>query len=95
MEVSLTARALKATLVLDASAVAGIKVPDGTPKVTLRISLPDRTITAPVNSKSLRKVLATIAANGPENVAVVLSGKLEGAVLMEAGIAGSPKTKPE
>jgi len=91
----LTAKTLKATLVLDPEAVGRIVVPAGQPKVTLRITVAGRKLTAEVNAKSLRRCVAAIAEAGPTDVAVILQGKLEGDVLAEAGIAAQPKaTKP-
>ena len=93
MELKLESRALKASVVLDPAALAGVEVPNGLSKVTLRVAVPGKTITAEVNAKSLRRTVAAIAAAGPNGVAVVLQGKLEpGDVLTEAGIAAQPKT---
>jgi hypothetical protein len=93
MELKLEARALKASLLLDPAALAGVEVPNGLPKVTLRVAVPGKTIVAEVNAKSLRRTVAAIAAVGPNGVAVVLQGKLEeGNRLTEAGIAAQPKT---
>jgi hypothetical protein len=84
---------LKASVVLDPAALAGVEVPNGLSKVTLRVAVPGKTIVAEVNAKSLRRTVAAIAAAGPNGVAVVLQGKLEpGDVLTEAGIAAQPKT---
>jgi hypothetical protein len=88
---ALEARAMKCTLVLDPSVLAGLEVPNGTAKVTLRIKLPDRLLKAVVNAKSLRRCVAAIDAAGPDGVAVVLQGKLQGDELTEAGIAAQPK----
>lgn len=91
MPLTLQARAIKATLVLDPVALAGMTIPNGQPKVALQIAVAGRTIAAELNAKSLRRCVAAIDAAGPENVAVVLSGKLEGNTLIEAGIAAQPK----
>ena len=93
MKLDLQSRALKATVVLDPAALAGVEVPNGLGKVMLRILAGGRTITAEVNAKSLRRCVTTIAENGPDGVAVVLQGKLEANnTLLEAGIAAQPKT---
>ena len=55
----LNSRALKVTIVLDPAEVAQIVAPDGRPRVVLAIRLPDRRVTADLNAKSVRKVLAT------------------------------------
>ena len=77
MELKLESRALKASVVLDPAALAGVEVPNGLSKVTLRVAVPGKTIVAEVNAKSLRRTVAAIAAAGPNGVAVVLQGKLE------------------
>ena len=93
MELKLESRALKASVVLDSAALAGVEVPNGLSKVTLHVAVPGKTIVAEVNAKSLRRTIAAIAAAGPNGVAVVLQGKLEeGNRLTEAGIAAQPKT---
>jgi hypothetical protein len=93
MELELESRALKASLVLEPAALAGVEVPNGLSKVTLRVAVLAKTIIAEVNAKSLRRTVAAIAAAGPNGVAVVLQGKLEpGDVLTEAGIVAQPKT---
>jgi hypothetical protein len=66
---TLTAQRLKVTLVLDADELAAIPVEDGRPRVSLRISLPDRIVAADIAVKSLRKAQATISDAGPEGVA--------------------------
>jgi hypothetical protein len=94
MELKLESRALKVTAVLDPAALAGIEIPNGTSKVTLRIAVGGRTVTAEVNAKSLRRAVTAINAAGPENVAVIIQGKLEANnVLAEAGIAAQPKAQ--
>jgi hypothetical protein len=92
MDITLQSRALKATLVLNPSPLVGVKVPDGTKQVVLVITLPDRTVRAAVNAKGLRRCIAAITDHGPENVAVVLSGRLDANnALLEAGISAMPK----
>ena len=49
---------LKVTTVLDGDDLLAITAPEGKPRVTLRIRLPDRTITAKIMAKSLRKAQA-------------------------------------
>jgi hypothetical protein len=91
MPLNLQARAIKATLVLDPVALAGVTVLNGQPQVSLHIAVAGRTIAAELNAKSLRRCVAAVDAAGPENVAVVLQGKLEGNTLVEAGIAAQQK----
>lgn len=92
MEINVAARSLKVTAMLDAAALVGVVVPNGVSKVTLCVSTPGRSVTAEVNAKSLRRAVATIAEAGPDGVAVLLTGKLEGNnTVTEAGIAAQLK----
>ncbi len=92
MEINVAARSLKVTAMLDASALGGVVVPNGVSKVILHVSTPGRSVTAEVNAKSLRRAVATIADAGPDSVAVLLTGKLEGNnTVSEAGIAAQLK----
>ena len=83
--INVTARALKCTLVLDPTALAGATVPDGVPRITLRVAVEKRTVTASIAAKSLRRAIATIAETGPD-VALILQGKLVGETIEEAGL---------
>jgi hypothetical protein len=92
----LAARAIKLAIVLDAAAVASITVPDGVrPRIV--VSAAGRRLTAELNPKTLRKTIATIREHGPDQVAVVLQGKLAaGGVIEEGAITAQVKTpKPE
>jgi len=89
---SLTAKAIKATLVLDPAAVLLLAVPEGQSKITVRIAVGGRTVTADLNAKSLRRCIGAIKEAGADGVAVVLQGRLDpGDVLVEAGIVAQPK----
>jgi hypothetical protein len=93
---TLTAKALKTTVVLDAAQVAGLSVPDGKPRCLVRISVGGRTLTADLNAKSVRKAIATIREAEPETYAVVLQGKLQpDNSIAEAGLTVQLKTKAE
>jgi hypothetical protein len=89
---NLEAKNLKVTAVLDPAAVARLTVPNGQPRITLKISAGGRTYTADLNAKSLRRCIAAIAEAGPDAMAIVLQGKLDGTMILEAGIAAQPKT---
>ena len=95
----LHAKALKATVVLDAAALVGLVVPNGKPKFPVVVEaagLNGRVLKAELNAKSLRRCVTAIQTAGPESVAVVLSGRLEGDTLAEAGMVVQPKTpKPQ
>jgi hypothetical protein len=92
----LNAKSLKVTLVLDPSEVARLPAPpDGVPRTTLRIDVAGRVVSADLNSKSVRKVLAIIRENSAENVACILQGKLgPDNQILEAGLSAQPRTKP-
>jgi hypothetical protein len=88
----LTGRALKVTIVLDPTEVASIPTPDGKPRSIVRISVAGRIVSADLNAKSVRKVIATIRENGPENIAVILQGKLTANdEIAEAGLTAQVK----
>jgi hypothetical protein len=90
-----TARSLKTTLVLDASSFIGLQVPNGVPKFDIQVDVAGRTVTASVNSKSVRKAAATVAEHGPEQVAVILQGALAvDNTLTDAGLVAQVKQKP-
>ena len=72
LTLNLTAPALKCSVVLPPAALIGVVVPDGVPRVTLRIQIDKRNLTASVAAKSVRRAIVAIADAGPENVAVVL-----------------------
>ena len=87
----LSAKALKATIVVDPALLAGLAVPNGQPRVAFTIDVSGRAITGEFNAKSLRRVITAIAEHGAENVVVVAQGRLAGDVLEEAGIVAQPK----
>jgi hypothetical protein len=91
MRIETTARALKVSLVLDPTTLSNVTIPDGTGRVVLAIRLPDRTVTADIAAKGVRRAVAAIAENGPDGVALVLSGRLDGGAIAEAGLSAMPK----
>jgi hypothetical protein len=93
MELKLESRALKVTALLDPAALVGVEVPNGLSKAKLLITVGGRIVTAEVNAKSLRRAVTTIATGGPDSVTLLLQGKLEGNVIIEAGIAAQPKAQ--
>jgi hypothetical protein len=89
----LTAKTMKATVVLDAAEMAGLTVPNGAKTFPITVAVAGRTLRAELNPKTLRKCLTQIAEAGPDGVALVLQGKLEaGDVLAEAGLTAQIKT---
>ena len=64
-----------------------MSAPDGQPRCVVRVNVDGRTLVVDLNSKSVRKAIATIRANGAENCAVVLQGRLQpDNTLAEAGL---------
>jgi hypothetical protein len=93
---ALTAAKLKITTVLKADELLAVPVPEGKPRVILRIKLPDRVLSADVAAKSVRKVQAAIRELGGENVACLLQGALvANDVVTDAGLVAQPKAKKE
>jgi hypothetical protein len=93
---SLTAKSIKATLVLSANEILGLSTPDGKPRCVVRINVAGRTIVADLNAKSVRRAIATIRENDPEACAVVLQGKLQAEnSLAEAGLTVQLKARAE
>ena len=80
---------------VDGAVLADYGVPEGA-RQRMVIAAGGRTLTAELNPKSLRKVIATIREHGASAVAVVLQGSLgPGDVLEQAGISAQLKaTKP-
>jgi hypothetical protein len=97
LKVRTTARKLKVTAVLDAAPLMALAVPDSAPARTeITIAVGGRTVTADVASKSVRKLLKTIADNGPDKVVVIIQGVLAaGDRLEEAGLVGQVKVAAE
>jgi hypothetical protein len=93
---AITATKLKITTVLKGEELLAVPAPDGKPRVILLIKLPDRTISADIAAKSLRRVQATIRELGAENVACLLQGNLvANDVVTDAGLTAQPKIKKE
>jgi hypothetical protein len=87
----LAARSLKVTLVVDADAIAGAKIPDGVGKVPFRALVAGRTITGSLNAKSVRRVVKTLDEG---DCAVIVQGRLmAGDVLEGAGISAQPRAQ--
>ena len=96
---TLTGKALKVTIVLNPAEVSALPVPNGTPRVILKIAVGGRTVTADIAAKSLRKAQATIAEAGADGCAALIQGKLDrqgGAdVVAEAGLVAQLKIPKE
>jgi hypothetical protein len=86
-----TARTVKVTVPLDPHEIAALVVPNGQPRFVLTIRLPDRTITADLNAKAVRRAIATIAEHGADAVACMITGRLDGSRIGEAGLVVNVK----
>lgn len=93
VEHRISAKSIKCTLVLSAEDIIKVNTPDGKPRCVLRIDVAGRSVTADLNAKSVRKVIATIREHGPEGIAgVILQGKLGPKdEILEAGLSAQPK----
>lgn len=81
---TLTAKSIKATLVLNPAEILTILVVAGP------------TVTADLNAKSVRRALANIREAGPDNVSCILQGRLDAnKALLDAGLGIQVKTKTE
>lgn len=88
---SLSAKSVKATIVLDAMELAGFIVPNGSPGMAFEVLVEGRKICGKLNAKTLRRCIATIGED-PAGFAVVLQGRLgPDSVLVDAGIAAQPR----
>jgi hypothetical protein len=92
----LTATKLKCTLVLKADQLLTVPVPDGKPRVALRIKLPDRVLSADIVAKSLRRAQTAIRESGLDGVACILQATLmANDVITDAGLSAMPKARKE
>ena len=85
-----TAKAIKATLVLNAAEVAATDVVGDTAVFTIAVG--DQKVTGKFNAKTFRRVVALVRDHGADAVAVVAQGKLVNGRLEEAGITGQLRT---
>ena len=69
-----------------------VQVRDGQPRVSLRVRLPDRVLTADVAAKSVLKAQVAIKESGSDGVALVLQGVLVGDAIVKAGLSAQPKS---
>jgi len=65
--------------------------PDDTLRLVLTIRLPDGTVTADLNAKSLRRAIAAIREQVTGAVAAILQGWLTGDAITEALLSVQPK----
>jgi hypothetical protein len=96
--VTVTSRAIKIVLVLDAAQVrAAIRpVQDVAARIPFSINVDGRRLTADFAPKAVRKCFAMIEEHGAEGCAVLIQGKLmPGDTIAEAGLVAQPKRKTE
>jgi hypothetical protein len=74
---------LKVVAVLDPAELLDVVVPDGKPRLVLTIRLPDHTVTADLNAKSVGRAVATIREQGAD---AIVQGRLTGNAITEAGL---------
>ena len=86
----LTAKAIKATLVINAAEVAATNVIGDTAIFTIAVG--DQKVTGKFNAKTFRRVATLVREHGADNVAVIAQGKLVNGTLEEAGITGQLRT---
>jgi hypothetical protein len=89
-KLSVTARAVKVSIPLDATAIAILPVPSQE-RVELVVDCDGARYTANIATKSLRKAKSTISANGAEKVFVMLQGKLKNNEIIECGLVAQVK----
>ena len=88
--VQFTAKAIKATLVLNAAEVAATDVVGDTAVFTIAVG--DQKVTGKFNAKTFRRVVALVREHGVDAVDVVAQGKLVNGRLEEAAITGQLRT---
>ena len=92
---TVTARSLKVTVVIeiDATSLLAIAVAESGPaRTVLTIRTPDRTVTADLASKSIRRAQAEIHEHGPDGCTALVQGKLgAGDCILEASLVVQPK----
>ena len=84
----LAARNLKVSAVLDGY---GLVDPGNKSRVLLAIDVGGKVFTSDISAKSVRKAKAVIAEHGPDNVSLLIQGRLEGSAIVEAGLVAQPK----
>jgi hypothetical protein len=91
-KLTVTARALKVTAILDTATVAALPVSDGQSRSQLAVAVDGKLYSADIATKSLRKCKSTIATNGAENTFVMIQGKLKGNEITECGLVAQVKS---
>jgi hypothetical protein len=90
----LTAKSIKATLVIEAVQLLGVEVPNGLSQVPFVVTVAGRRIKGRLNAKTLRRAATVVTVNGGEGVSVIIRGRLAaGDQLEDAGIAAQPKIR--
>jgi hypothetical protein len=72
----INAKTIKGSIILDVAEVLSIKVPETGKGLRIQVRIGATVVDVPLNAKSLRKTIATIKANGPENYSMLITGRL-------------------
>lgn len=89
---TLTAGRLRVSTTLNAAELLAVPAPNGNPRLKLRIRLPDRTVTADIAAKSLRRAQKAVREAGADNIPLVLQGRLAaGDTIAEARLSAQSK----
>jgi len=94
LKLSTNARKLEVTLVIDAAPFAALRVvPDNTPsRIDITVTVGGRAVSADLATRSVRKVVKTLADHGADNVILILQGVLtSNDRIEEAGLAAQVK----
>lgn len=92
----LSGRSIEVTIRLDPVEVGAWPVPEGQPRMKLRIRAADRHVSADIATKSLRKAAATIRESGPDACIAVVRGKLgPGDAIESCGLVVQLKAQPQ
>jgi hypothetical protein len=89
---TVTTKALKITVPLDAAEVRALPDPGSQARCLLAIACEGKIYTADIATKALRKAKSTISANGADNVFCMAQGKLKGNEIIECGLVAQVKT---
>jgi hypothetical protein len=98
LKLTTTARKLKVTIMIDAAPFVALRtVPDNAPSRTdVTVTVGDRTVSADLATKSVRKAVKTLIEHGTDNVVLILQGVLaSNDRIEEAGITAQVKVPVE
>jgi hypothetical protein len=90
---NIQAKSLKITVVLDAASLLTVACPEGgSARTVLNIRTPDRSVSADIASKAIRKAQAMLDEHGTDAVVCLIQGRLAaGDRIAEAGLVAQVK----